>query len=199
MAMLLTSNVQLVAEVLREDVQGERQAMRAIAATRSLDLIVDDTLQALVLRARDAGHTWAEIGEVLHVTRQAAFQRFGAGASIGGSDAAGSAAPLRGAAKLARSVLKAFLDGHPQDVRARFDDRMLESCSVELLADVRERVRAGGGEVREIGDPVVSTRDGLTVVDIPVTLERARGTGQVILDPAGWVAGFFVRPTGPGL
>lgn len=193
--MLLTSNVQLVAEVLREDVQGDGQAMRAIAATRSLDLIVDDTLRALVLRAREAGHTWAEIGEVLHVTRQAAFQRFGAGASVAGSDATAASTPVRGAAKLARSVLQAFLDGHPNDVRARFDDRMLESCSVELLLDVRERVRAGG-EVLEIGDPVVSTRDRLTIVDIPVTLERARGTGQVILDSDGRVAGFFVRAAG---
>ena len=40
-------------------------------------LIVEDTLHAPVEQARAAGHTWAEIGEMLHVSRQAAFQRFG--------------------------------------------------------------------------------------------------------------------------
>ena len=78
MAMLLSTNVQLVNDVLRSDGDASGQVMRAlIAATRSLDLIVEDTLRALVEQARRTGHTWAEVGEVLHVSRQAAFQRFG--------------------------------------------------------------------------------------------------------------------------
>ncbi len=198
MALLLTTNVQFVTEVLRENAQSEGQAMRAIAATRSLDLIVDDTLRALVSRARAAGHTWAEIGDVLHVTRQAAFQRFGGGAPAG-SEADAPTSPLRGAAKRARSVLDAFLDGRWDDVRATFDDRMSQAVSVELLTDVRERVQRDGGEVREVQTPVTSMRAGLTVVDIPVRLERSSGTAQVIFDAGGRVAGFFVRPAGPAL
>ncbi len=80
MATLLATNVQLVANVLRADEDDSPgQVMRAIAATRSLEMIVEDTLRALVEQARAAGHTWAEIGELLHVSRQAAFQRFGGG------------------------------------------------------------------------------------------------------------------------
>lgn len=190
--MLLTTNVQLVADVLREDDQAEGQAMRAIAATRSLDLIVEDTLRALVARARAAGHTWAEIGEVLHVSRQAAFQRFGGGESPRAEQ--GVAVPVTGAAGLAVPVLEAFIDGRFDDVRSKFDARMLEACSVELLADVREKVRRQAGEVQEIGTPAVSLRDGYTVVDIPVALERGDGTSSVALDADGQVAGFFVRP-----
>jgi hypothetical protein len=196
MALLLSTNVQFVADVLREDAQTEGQAMRAIAATRSLDLIVDDILRALVMRARAAGHTWAEIGDILHVTRQAAFQRFGSGAPQA-PDSDTSTPPIRGAAKRAVSVVQAFLDGRWDDVRASFDNRMSEAFSAELMADVREKVQRGGGDVREMGTPGVSKREGLTVVDIPVTLERASGTGQVIFDGEGRVAGFFVRPTGP--
>lgn len=192
MAMLLTTNVRLVADVLREDEQSEGQAMRAIAATRSLDLIVEDSLRALVTRARSAGHTWAEIGDVLHVTRQAAFQRFGAASSPALVEA--SPAPVKDAVPRAVPVLQAFLDGRFEDVRSSFDERMLEACSAELLADVREKVRAGAGSVEEIGTPAVSIRDGYTVVDIPVGLERASGTGQVILGADGRVAGLFVRP-----
>jgi hypothetical protein len=37
-------------------------------------------------------------------------------------------------------------------------------------------------------------RDGYTGVDIPVALERADGTGRVVLDADCKVVGFFVRP-----
>lgn len=80
MALVLSRNAELVAEVLRGAQDDDPQStMRAIAATRSLAAVVSDTLQALVDQARAEGRTWAEIGEVMHITRQAAFQRFGGG------------------------------------------------------------------------------------------------------------------------
>lgn len=192
MALLLETNVQLVAGVLRTD--GESgQVMRAIAATRSLDAIVEDTLRALVEQARAAGHTWAEIGSVLHVSRQAAFQRFGGGRSPAASEN-GVIAPVADAVEHAVPVLEAFLDGRFDDARASFDERMRDACSVELLSDVREKVRLHGGEVQSLGTPEVSTRNGYTVVDVPVALERADGIGRVMLDADRQVAGFFVRP-----
>lgn len=193
MAALLLTNVQLVADVLRADDDGsDGQVMRAIAATRSLDMIVEDTLRALVDQARAAGHTWAEIGELLHVTRQAAFQRFGAGRRPTAED--GVAVPVAGAVEAAVPVLQAFLDGRFDDARATFGDRMLDACSVQLLTDVREKVREYGGEVQALGTPVVSVREGYTGVDIPVALERADGIGRVVLDADRRVVGFFVRP-----
>lgn len=193
MAALLLTNVQLVADVLGADDDGsDGQVMRAIAATRSLDMIVEDTLRALVDQARAAGHTWAEIGELLHVTRQAAFQRFGAGRRPTAED--GVAVPVAGAVEAAVPVLQAFLDGRFDDARATFGDRMLDACSVQLLTDVREKVREYGGEVQALGTPVVSVREGYTGVDIPVALERADGIGRVVLDADRRVVGFFVRP-----
>jgi hypothetical protein len=193
MATLLLTNVQLVADVLRADEDdAPGQVMRAIAATRSLDMIVEDTLRTLVGQARASGRTWAEIGELLHVSRQAAFQRFGVG---GGTTAeSGPAIPVEGAVDAATRVLQAFLDGRFDDARATFGPRMLEACSVELLADVREKVREYGGEIQALGTPVVSVRDGYTGVDIPIALERADGIGRVVLDADRQVAGFFVRP-----
>ena len=191
--MLLLTNVQLVANVLRADEDDSPgQVMRAIAATRSLDMIVDDTLRALVEQARAAGHTWAEIGELLHVSRQAAFQRFGGDRRPTAED--GVAVPVDGAVDTAVPVLQAFLDGRFDDARATFGERMLDACSVELLADVREKVRQYGGEVQAFGVPVISVRDGYTGVDIPVALERADGIGRVVLDADRQVVGFFVRP-----
>jgi hypothetical protein len=92
-------------------------------------------------------------------------------------------------------VLEAFLDGRFDDARASFDHRMLAACSVELLADVREKVREAGGLVQAIGTPEVSVRDGYTIVDIPLALDTADGTSRVVLDADRQVAGFFVRRT----
>ncbi|MFZ0043507.1 MAG: DUF3887 domain-containing protein [Solirubrobacteraceae bacterium] len=195
MALMLTSNVQLVADVLRADEQDESQVMRAIAATRSLDALVEETLRGLVEQARAAGHTWAEIGELLHVSRQAAFQRFGGAPRSTAADAAVST-PVDGAVEHAMPVLEAFLDGRFEDARARFSARMLQAVSLELLAEVREKVRREAGEVQAIGTPRISVHDGYTVVDIPVALERADGIGRVALDVGREVAGFLVRPAG---
>jgi hypothetical protein len=193
MAALLLTNVQLVDNVLRADKNDSPgQVMRAIAATRSLDMIVDDTLRALVEQARAAGHTWAEIGELLHVSRQAAFQRFGGDRRPTAED--GVPGPVDGAIDAAVPVLQAFLDGRFADARSTFGERMLGACSVELMADVREKVRQYGGEVQAFGIPVISVRDGYTGVDIPVALERADGIGRVVLDADRQVVGFFLRP-----
>jgi hypothetical protein len=91
-------------------------------------------------------------------------------------------------------VLQAFLDGRFDDTRETFAPRMLDACSVALLADVREKVRQYGGDVQALGEPVISLRDGYTGVDIPVALERADGIGRVVLDADRQVVGFFVRP-----
>lgn len=199
--MMLTTNAQLVADVLGAEEQSPDQVIRAVAATRSLDLIVEDTLQALVDQARAEGHTWAEIGSVFRVSRQAAFQRFGGGgrrswgeSGSAGPEPGGTATPVEGAVEHAAPVLEAFLEGRWQDARATFDQRMLRACSAELLADVREKVRREAGEVQALGTPVVSTRDGYTIVDIPVALERADAVGRVALDADRQVAGFFIRP-----
>lgn len=193
--MMLTTNVQLVADVLRADEQAPGHVMRAIAATRSLGMIVEDTLHALIDQARAGGHTWAEIGEVLHVSRQAAFQRFGGGARPAAAPEDGAIeAPVEGAVEHAVPVLQAFLDGRFDDARSTFNERMSKAVSEELMADVREKVRRHAGEVQAVGAPVVSVRDGYTVVDIPVSLERDDGVGRVVLDADRQVAGFIVRP-----
>jgi hypothetical protein len=53
------------------------QPLGAVAAARELSAAADAALQAAVDRARAAGQSWRDIGEVLGTTRQAAFQRFG--------------------------------------------------------------------------------------------------------------------------
>ena len=49
----------------------------AIAFIQGVASEIAEGTQAAVERARTAGHTWAEVGQVLGISRQAAFQRFG--------------------------------------------------------------------------------------------------------------------------
>jgi hypothetical protein len=84
MGLALTTNAELVSRVLHGAGRADgASVMAAVSATRTLDVILNDILRALVRQARAEGRTWAEIGEVLQVTRQAAFQRFGAPARAG--------------------------------------------------------------------------------------------------------------------
>ena len=48
-----------------------------VRRAQDLDDLSEQVLRLCVQQSRDAGHTWQEIGDLLGVTRQAAFQRFG--------------------------------------------------------------------------------------------------------------------------
>ncbi|MEV5836095.1 hypothetical protein [Nocardia sp. NPDC052112] len=74
---LLSANAELVVGVLRpEEGKSSVPVLAALTATRNLSRLVDDILHTLARQAREEGHTWAEIGDLLGTSRQAAFQRF---------------------------------------------------------------------------------------------------------------------------
>jgi len=58
---------------------GKMPVLDAVKAARTMIDLSDQVLHALVDRAREEGHTWQEIGDVLGTSRQAAFQRFTTG------------------------------------------------------------------------------------------------------------------------
>ena len=71
----------IVDDAMRDHVRrvggGELTVGAALAATAALRDAADRKLFELVGFARDAGASWASIGEALGVTTQAAHQRFG--------------------------------------------------------------------------------------------------------------------------
>ncbi|MBH0781821.1 hypothetical protein [Nocardia bovistercoris] len=74
---LLSANAELVVGVLRpEPGTPPVPVLAAITATRNLGHLVDDILHTLARQARQEGHTWAELGDLLGTSRQAAYQRF---------------------------------------------------------------------------------------------------------------------------
>jgi hypothetical protein len=196
MGLVLTTNAELVSGVLRgTDRAAEGSVMAAVAATRTLDLIVDDILHALVRQARTEGRTWAEIGDVLQVTRQAAFQRFGGTPFEGAAEQEGVVAPIAGAREKAVAVLQDWLGERWQEVRDTFDQRMKKQVPSQLLESVHAQAAQTGGAFVELGAPVVTVRAGYTVVDVPMAFEQADATGRVALNADGLVAGFFIVPS----
>jgi hypothetical protein len=48
-----------------------------VRSARRIEDLAEQVLKLCAQQSRDAGHTWRELGDLLGVTRQAAFQRFG--------------------------------------------------------------------------------------------------------------------------
>jgi hypothetical protein len=68
---------QAMRDLVRRHGVGELTVGAALGATAALREAADRKLYVLVGYAREAGASWASIGEALGVTTQAAHQRFG--------------------------------------------------------------------------------------------------------------------------
>jgi hypothetical protein len=194
MGLTLTTNAEMVAAVLRgaED-PATQSVMAAIAATRTLDRVVDDTLHALVRRARSEGRTWAEIGQVLNVSRQAAFQRFGSGQTPDTGDE--SLKPLPDAGPKAIAILKLVLARRWDELWATFDSRVTELATVEVFESTLATVESTFGEFVAFGTPACNVTGEYTVVSVPMALEKGDGIGQVSFNADGQVAGLYLLPS----
>jgi len=193
MGLTLTTNAELVAAVLRDaDGPPAQSLMAAIAATRTLDLVVEDTLHALVRRARGEGRTWAEIGEVLNVTRQAAFQRFGGGHDTDAGDE--PMKPIGDAGPKAVRVLELLLGERWDELWATFDERVSKAASAEVFKSALAGAWAAFGEFVAFGTPTSSVVGDYTVVNVPMACERGDGIGRVSFNADEQVAGLFLLP-----
>lgn len=191
MGAMLTANANAAAEVLHRTAD-EGSVIAAIAATRSLSLIVEDTLQALVAQARAEGHTWAEVGAVLRVTRQAAFQRFAP--TTGVDTPTEDNKVLDDAGPRAAMLVENLLAGHWETVEKDLTARMATILPRELLEATRTRLARQWGPLVATGSATITAREGLTVVDLPLSFERHDATCHVVFTSDGHVAGMLWQP-----
>jgi len=183
------------------------------AALRSLR-DAEARLRDAVDVARDAGHTWAEIGDVLGITRQAAFQRFGraapwirSGGSLYDPEAESlvfdprtgepmNASMVPGAADAAVALFVNLAQGDWAAARANVDDRVAQALPDEAAVAGVWAALAGqyGRYEGQAGEPFARQLGDYTVVDIPLRFEVGEQVGRVSFDRAGKVAGIFVLP-----
>jgi hypothetical protein len=165
----------------------------AVAAARELSAAADLALQAAIDRARDAGHSWREIGDVVGTTRQAAFQRFGypvdprTGAPM-------SREVMPGTADRAVRIFVCHLEGRWAEICEQLDENMGNRLNPDLMASAWARNAGMIGRLERIGEPFPHRVGDDTVVEIPLCFEAADAVGIVRFDPAGKVAGLAIRP-----
>jgi len=164
--------------------------LQTVTVVRSLARVVEDGLREAVQQARRAGHTWAEIGELLGTTRQAAFQRFGRPLDPRtGTPMSGTLLPA--AAERAAVLLADVAEQRWEQVTSGFDQRMAKALDARGLAAAWAQVVGMAGAYQGMGEPVAHQAGDYTVVDVPLRFEAAEVTGRVSYDHAGQVAGLF--------
>jgi hypothetical protein len=185
------------AREMGEQAGGSAASLAAVRAARDVADLAALSMRVSVASARAAGHTWQEIGDLLGVSRQAAFQRFGQPADPRTGQPM-NAAVLPGAGPMAADLIAAWIDGRHEEVMARFDAKVTEELPEPKLAAGWAMVVATVGRYEQMGEPVVRQAADYTVVDVPLHFEAGDMKGRVAFNADGQVAGLFVlRPDDP--
>ena len=167
----------------------------AIAFIQGAASEIGDGLQTAVQRARQAGRTWAEVGQVLGISRQAAFQRFGRPADpVTGLPPAASMLP--GAAERGAALLADLAAGRWAEVGRDFDERIARKLDPDGVARLWARLTGMLGRLEQVGEPLAYPVADLTLVDVPLSFEAAERTARISYDRDGKVAGLHFLPPG---
>jgi hypothetical protein len=175
---------------------GTGSPLAAMAAARELAGATNAALQEAVDRARAAGHSWREIGDVLDTTRQAAFQRFGRPVDPRTGRPMPRTVPA-GRTDRAVAVFTDIVEGRWQEACRGFSETMREHVDAERIAAVYAQVVGAVGSYERMGEPVAFQLDDITSVEIPLHFEAGDRRGQVSFDRDGQVVGLFIRPPVP--
>lgn len=167
-----------------------RAVSEALEAVRA----AEGKLRDVVELARRDGRTWQEIGDLLGTSRQAAFQRFGR--PIDPTTGKPMAEPtLPDAARRAVDLVVALVECRWSDIRAGFDDRMLEAVDEDLIRLGWTQVAGAVGRYERMGEPLVLGAGEHTTVHVPLFFEAGERTAQVTYRADGLVAGLWIRPS----
>lgn len=181
----------------------DREALTAIGAAAERFQLAEARLHETVLRARNTGHTWQQIGEVLGISRQAAFKRFGrpTDPETGAPLATG---PLIDAADIAEKVFTWIAAGEYDRVR----EQMTHACARQLtkvrVMETWKDVIARVGALEGFTGHQARTADGDTLDGEPspgplvarVVLRHEAGemAGHVSLNRQARVDGLLIAP-----
>src|SRR5579863_6360267 len=117
----LTSLLEAQVSALTEDARSPLTSpdyLDLVRRAQGLDELAEQVLRLCVQQSRDAGHTWQEIGDLLGVTRQAAFQRFGKPIDPRTGEPMDKTVHMTDAARRAMHIAGAVLDGRMEEARA---------------------------------------------------------------------------------
>lgn len=129
-----------------------QDAQRAVETARA-------QLQAGVRQAREDGHTWAEIGEVMGMSRQAAFKRFGEATNPVTGDSVGkrSAKQMQ---ELTEHVFGLIAAGEQDKLQELMHPQTREELPSSLIAETWAGVLAEVGSLETMQDTRAEMPDG---------------------------------------
>lgn len=161
---------------------------------RDAEVLAGQVLRLGVQQCRDAGHTWQEIGDLLGVTRQAAFQRFGKPIDPRTGEPMDKTVQMTDAAERAVAITTDVLQDHMDQARPSFNDQVLAAFTDQVRGDALATVAGLVGEFEGFGDgePFVRRIGDHTVVDIPLRYEAGDMKARVAFDSDEKVAGFYI-------
>jgi hypothetical protein len=164
-----------------------------VRAALDLSAAAEAALQSAIDRARAAGQSWREIGDVLGTSRQAAFQRFGHPVDPRTGQPMTRAVPP-GAAGRAAAFLARFTAGRWDAVLADFDDVMRARHDADLLARGWAQLVGMFGSYQGMGEVVPVEVGAVTELDVPLHFEAGEAMVWVRFNRDGKVAGLRLHP-----
>jgi hypothetical protein len=167
-----------------------------VRRARDVDVLAGQVLRLCVQQSRDAGHTWQEIGDLLGVTRQAAFQRFGKPIDPRTGEPMDKTVRMTDAAERAVKIVTDVLDGRMDQARPFFNAEVLAAFTDEVRGNALATVAGLVGAFEGFGqdEPFVRRIGDHTVVDIPLRYEAGDMKARVAFDADEKVAGLFILP-----
>ncbi|MFE5033916.1 DUF3887 domain-containing protein [Streptomyces sp. NPDC056683] len=165
-----------------------------VRRAQDVDVLAEQVLKLCVQQSRDAGHTWQEIGDLLGVTRQAAFQRFGKPIDPRTGEPMDKTVRMTDAAERAVQIATDVLEGRMDEARQSFNTEVLAAFTDEVRGDGLATVAGlvGAFEGFGEGEPFVRRIGDYTVVDIPLRYEAGPMKARVAFDTDERVAGLFI-------
>jgi hypothetical protein len=177
----------LAAPVLRD----ENDPLALVRAAHDVADRAEALMAAAVQQAREAGRTWQEIGEVLGVSRQAVFQRYGKPIDPRTGEAMNTSA-LPEADELARTVIDDLAHARWADVSARFDATMRDRLTDEGLAEAWAHIVGLAGAYESHGDTVAVRAGDFTTTNTPLAFEAGDFVARITFRDDRTLAGLYI-------
>lgn len=182
-----------VEAILAAPVLAPDDPLSGVRGSADIQAHASELVAAAVESARAAGCTWQQIGDVLGISRQAAFQRFGKPIDPRTGQIM-STTPLPEATELAETVIDDLANGRWADVTARFDAKVAARLSAEGLASAWAHVIGIAGAYESRG-PVKPTRAAdFTITNTLLAFEAGEFVARITFRDDQTIAGLYLLP-----
>jgi hypothetical protein len=171
----------------------EAPPIELVGSAVEIQAKTNDLVAAAVGLARAAGTTWQEIGDVLGVSRQAAFQRFGKPIDPR-TGAAMNITPLPEAASLAEAVIDNLANANWNAIAEEFDTQMSSRLNGDGLAAAWAQVLGTVGAFEVSGPTEIVRAADLTTTTTPLHFEAGDLVARISFNDDRSIAGLYILP-----